>query len=123
MDIQFFNEGAGTPQPKENIKIEAVNITPYPDGLRVHAEVNVTPFRERPNLMLVVHDDDDNIVSELSIIETMHASMEFTMHLRGVENPVGAYSLTVELFYETRNPPQARHIEGFAIEAPTPEDE
>jgi hypothetical protein len=123
MDIQFFNNGAEAPQPPENVKIEAVNVAPYPDGLRVHAEVKVTPFRERPNLMLVIHDDDDNIVSELSIIETMHANMEFTMHLRGVDNPEGAYSLTVELFYKTRTPPQDRHIEGFAVQLPTPDND
>lgn len=116
MDIQFFNNGNHSPKPREEITIESVAITPYPDGLRVHVEVKVTPFMERPNLFLVIHDEDDNIVSELSIIETMHANMEFTMHLRGVQNPAGAYSLTVELFYETRNPPQAHFLEGFVIE-------
>lgn len=114
MDIQFFN-GDHAPQPRENVKIENVNIQPYPDGFRVHVNVKVTPFRERPNLMLVIHDDNDNIVSELNIIETMHFDMEFTMHLRGVDEPEGAYSLTTELFYETRTPPQDSVIEGFII--------
>lgn len=116
MDIQFFN-GNHDPQPRENIKIESVEITPYPDGGRLHVKVDVTPFRERPNLLLVVHDEEDNIVSELNIIETMHFNMEFTMHLRGVEDPEGAYSLSAELFYETRTPPQDSIVEGFTIEA------
>ncbi len=119
MDIQFFDNGNQTPQPREDVRIESVNVTPYPEGLRVHVAVQVTPFRERPNLMLVIHDDDDLVVSELNIIETMHAHMEFTMHLRGVEDPTGAYSLTVELFYETRNPPQDQHLKGFTIEPST----
>ena len=124
MDVQFFNNGNGhqAPKPREEIKIESVEVAPYNDGLRVHVEVAVTPFRERPNLILAIHDEDDNIVSELSIIETMHFNMEFTMHLRGIENPIGSYSLTVDLFYETRNPPQDRHIEGFVIEQSSTED-
>lgn len=114
MDIEFFN-GAHAPQPREDVKIEDIRISPYPDGFRVHVEVDVTPFRERPNLLLVIHNDDDKIITELNIIETMHFKMEFTMHLRGLENPVGAYSLTAQLFYETRNPPQDQRIQGFTI--------
>ncbi|MEO0564097.1 MAG: hypothetical protein AAF125_18475 [Chloroflexota bacterium] len=115
MDIQFFNGSNHEPQPRENIKIESVNVTPYPDGQRLHIQVDVTPFRERPNLMLVIHNENDDIVSELNIIETMHFNMEFTMHLRGIDEPEGAYSLTAELFYETRTPPQDRTVKGFII--------
>ncbi len=124
MDIEFFNNGNGnqSPKPREEIKIESLTVAPYDDGFRIHVEVGVTPFRERPNLMLAIHDEDDEIVSELSIIETMHYNMEFTMHLRGVEDPVGAYSLTVDLFYESRNPPQDQEIEGFIIEQSSTED-
>lgn len=123
MDMQFFDNGDNAPKPREEVKIESVTVAPYEDGFRVHVEVDVTPFRERPNLLLMIHDEDDNIVSELNIIETMHPHMEFTMHLRGVENPAGAYSLTVELFYETRRPPHDSHLEGFVIpESSTTED-
>jgi len=127
MDVEFFNSGNNengnqTPKPREEIKIEAVEVMPYRDGLRVQVSVEATPFRERPNLMLVIHDEDDNIVSELSIIETMHYNMEFTMHLRGVDSPVGAYALTVDLFYDTRNPPQDRRVEGFVVEQVSTEE-
>ena len=114
MDIQFFN-GNHVPKPREEVKIENVKIIPYPEGTRIHIEVEVTPFSERPNLILAIHDENDNLVSELNIIETMHFNMEFTMHLRGIEDPEGAYSLTVELFYENRKPPQSQVIEGFTI--------
>jgi hypothetical protein len=77
--------------------------------------VLVTAFLERPNLLLVAHNQEDVIVSELSIIETMHHDMEFTMHIRNVDDPAGVYTLTADLFYETRNPPQDRRIETFII--------
>jgi len=115
MDIQFFN-GNHDPQPRENVKIEDIRISPYPDGHRLKVEIDVTPFQERPNLMIAVHDENDKIVSELNIIETMHFNMEFTMHMRGLDDPTGAYSLTAELFYETRTPPQDHQVEGFTID-------
>ena len=114
MDIPFFDQNR-VPRPKEEIRIEDVTITPYPDRFRVHVEINVTPFQERPNLVLVAHDENDRIVSELNIIQTMHAKMEFTLHLRNVDHPEGLYSLTTELFYDTKNPPQDRRIVAFTI--------
>jgi hypothetical protein len=62
-----------------------------------------------------LQDEDDVIVGELNIIQTMHHDMEFTMHLRDRENPAGVYSLSAELFYETKDPPQDMKVIGFLI--------
>jgi len=115
--MNFFNLD-GAQHPRDEIKIERLEVTPYPDRFRVHIHVVVTPFMERPNLLLVAHNEEDRIVSELNVIETMHHDMEFTMHLRGVDDPAGLYTLTVDLFYDTRNPPQDRRIETFTIPEP-----
>lgn len=115
MDIHLFDNSEQVPQPKNQIRIQSVEVTPYPDRFRVHVHLKVTPFQERPNLVLAIHDDSDHVVSEISIIETMHADMEFTLHIRGKTDPAGAYSLTADLFYETKNPPQDRHIEAFIV--------
>jgi hypothetical protein len=118
MEIPIFENNSGrVPQPKENVRLETLEITPYPDRFRVHVHLVVTPFLERPNLILVAHDDQDNIVAELNIIETMHYDMEFTLHIRGKQEPQGAYTLTAVLFYESKNPPQDQLIEGFVIPA------
>ncbi|MCU0496785.1 MAG: hypothetical protein MUF87_05475 [Anaerolineae bacterium] len=108
MDIQFFHDPNKIPQPKEKIRIESIQAAPYADRFRVFVEVRITPFQVRPNLLLALYDADEQLVTELSIIETMHADMEFTMHIRGRQNPAGVYRLVVEMFYETRNPPQDR---------------
>lgn len=121
MEIPLFDMG-GAPQPREKVKIESVKVAPYPDRFRVWIEVKVTPFQERPNLILTLHDDSDKNIAELNVIETMHANMEFTMHLRGISEPAGAYALTVELFYETRNPPHDSQITGFMIPEASPEE-
>lgn len=120
MEIPLFDMG-GTPQPRERVKIESLQVVPYPDRHRVWVEIKVTPFLERPNLILTLHNDADQNVAELNVIETMHANMEFTMHLRGAGEPAGAYALTVELFYETRNPPHDTRIEGFMIPHASPD--
>lgn len=116
MDIPIFPTDS-PPQPKDQIRIEDLIITPYRDRFRVHLHIRVTPFLERPNLLLVARDVNNRIVSELNIIETMHHDMEFTMHLRGLSDPAGQYTLLADLFYETRNPPQDRRSVPFTIPA------
>lgn len=115
MDINIFDDPNRVPQPKDQIRIETLTATPHADRYRVHVDIRVTAFRERPNLLLVAHTADGRVVSELSIIETMHADMEFTLHLRGVDEPAGDYTLRAELFYETRNPPQDTRATSFSI--------
>jgi len=105
MDIEFVNPDQ-VPQPKHKIRLIELQAIPYPDRRRVWVEVKVTPFQERPNLLLVTKNSAGFIVSELSVIETMHPNMEFTLHIRTPQDPAGEYELTVELFYETRNPVQ-----------------
>ena len=103
------------PLPKDEVRITEVTATPWPDRIRVRVHVRLTAFHERPNLILAAHDEEDRLVSELDVIETMSNDMEFTLHLRDVEDPAGLYTLTVSLFYETRNPPQHEVIETFVV--------
>ncbi|MBL8164606.1 MAG: hypothetical protein JNJ61_21630 [Anaerolineae bacterium] len=116
MEIPIFPTDRA-PKPREEVRIEEITITPYPDRFRVHVHLVVTPFIERPNLLLAAHNEDDRLVSELNVIETMHHDMEFTLHIRGTTEPAGVYTLSVDLFYESRNPPHDRRIESFVIPA------
>jgi hypothetical protein len=109
-------------QPRDQVRIESLEIQPYPDRRRVFVHIAVTPFEERPNLLLTARNEDDRIVCEMSVIETMHHDMEFTMHLRGVDEPEGLYTLTATLYYESKNPPQDERIEAFDIPAESAED-
>ena len=118
MNMQFFDEDHA-PQPRDQVKIEEVELVVYPDRFRVYVHLRVTPFMERPNLLLAARSQAGKVVSELSIIETMHADMEFTMHLRGLTEPAGTYTFSADLFYETRNPPQDHYEQTFVV----PEDQ
>lgn len=112
MDMYFYDQ---PPQPKNNVRIEELETVVYPDRFRVFVHIRVTLFEERPNLLLTARTAGGKIAAELSIIETMHHDMEFTMHLRGLPEPAGEYTLTAELFYETRNPPQDRRVVEFTV--------
>lgn len=117
MDLQFF-DGDGSdyvPRPPDEVRILEVEHAVYPDRFRVYVHVRVTPFQVRPNLLIAVRAADGRVVSELSIIETMHNDMEFTIHLRGLTEPAGAYTLLIDLFYETRNPPTDRREVPFDV--------
>lgn len=114
MEIPLFDSDK-IPQPRELIKIEDLRAAPYPDRFRVFLEIKVTAFRDRPNLIVVMRDAAGKIVSELNIIETMHADMEFTLHIRNMADPTGQYSITADLFFENRNPPQDTRTVTFEI--------
>ncbi len=106
MELNFF-ESNDIPQPRDQIKIEKLTAAPYPDGWRVRVGVDVTPFQERPSLEINLITADDKSVAQLSVIETMHRSMEFTIHIRGIARPEGRYILRAELYYEERT--QVQH--------------
>lgn len=114
MEIPLFPTDQ-VPRPANEIRIEQIDATVYPDRFRVRVHVRVTPFLERPNLLLVARNQDGVIVAELNIIETMHYDMEFTLHVRNVKESAGEYTLSVDLFYQTRNPPQDQQQKNFVI--------
>lgn len=108
MNINIFDDPSQVPQPRASIRIEHLSAIVLPDRYRVRADLRVTAFQERPNLALVLLNSRGGVVHEMSVIGMMQAHMEFTFHIRGVDDPAGEYTLQVELFYDTRNPPQDR---------------
>jgi len=117
MEINLFNDPSRVPQPKHKVKIEDFRVWTYPDRFRVKVNLSLTPFLERPNLVITARRADGLPVSDLDVIATMHYDNEFTMHLRGIDEPTGDYKLRAELYYETRNPPQHSCEIAFTIPA------
>ncbi len=115
MEINLFNDANSVPQPKHKVRIEDIGAVPYRDRFRVKVNLKLTPFQERPNLLIVARRSDGLAVSDLDVIATMHFENEFTMHIRGLDDPTGEYKLTAELYYETRDPPQDQAEIDFII--------
>jgi len=120
MELNLFDP-KDVPQPRHLIKIERLDISPYPDGWRVKVNIDVTPFQERPNLEIrLLRAADSRLVAELSVIETMHRAMEFTIHVRGLPSPFGDFVAEADLYYDEREKPQDKRAVSFTIREGTP---
>ncbi|MGQ9851442.1 MAG: hypothetical protein ACUVSU_15465 [Aggregatilineaceae bacterium] len=92
--------------PPEEVRIESVRATLYPDRRRVRVEVDLTPFHERPNLEIVLRDAGGQVVSSASAVSVMHFRLAFTLHLREGGDPTPGYHTIVTLYYDDLQSPQ-----------------
>jgi hypothetical protein len=102
VDINFFGDPTQTPRPRDQIRVEDVTLEPYPDGRRVKVGLRITPFgpTDRPNLDIVVRDEEGKEAATMSVIETLENNFALTIHLRGEEVAHGTYDVEVRLFYD-----------------------
>ena len=81
----------------EETRITSLRAEQYPDGRRVHVNLEITPFQKRPYIEVALFNGDGDEVASASIIEPMTWKLEFTMHLSGdLCNP---YTVEAKLFY------------------------
>ena len=93
----FFPEDDLQRMTPEETHITSLTVEPYPDGERVHVNIEITPFQTRPYIEVLVSDANDDEVATASIVEPMGWKLEFTMHLRGAKaNP---FTIEAKLFY------------------------
>ena len=97
MDI-YFQDPSDIPLPPDEVRIRELRAEPYPDGRRVRILLEITPFQKRPNCEIQVADMDGIVVASLSIIESIDAKMDFTVHLK-TDDPTGEFSVSSELYY------------------------
>lgn len=114
MDL-FFPEDHLNRMTPEETHITGLHASPYPDGYRVHVNIEVTPFQKRPHIEVLLSDADGDEVASTSIVEPMSWKMEFTMHIRGeLNNP---YTLEAKLFYP-EGPADDPHTFTFEVKPP-----
>jgi hypothetical protein len=106
MNIDLFLTDNPNLVPRDQVRLERVAATPHADRRRVKVEVDVTPFRERPNLEIAILSGDGQVASSASVLATMHFKMEFNLHLRGTDDPAGDYTVRVQLYYDDAQFPQ-----------------
>jgi len=84
--------------PPEEIRILVLTAEPYHDAKRVRINLEMTPYRVRPHLDMVLLDPKGVEIATVSIIEPMAWKQGFTIHLRS-ERLDGKYKLIMRLFY------------------------
>jgi len=96
MDFFFAEDNLNRMTPEET-RITSLTAQPYPDGYRLHVNIEITPFQKRPHLEITLKDCDGDEVASSSIVEPLGWKLEFTMHIRGeLKNP---YTLDAKLYY------------------------
>jgi hypothetical protein len=117
MDM-FFPEDHLNRMTPEETHITSLGAEPYPDGYRLHVNIEITPFQKRPHIEVTLSDADGEEVASTSIVEPMSWKMEFTMHIRGeLNNP---YILEARLFYPD-GPADEPHSFKFELKPPQPD--
>ncbi|MBT3241025.1 MAG: hypothetical protein HON98_01950 [Chloroflexi bacterium] len=97
MDI-FFTDPDDVPVDPEKVKVRALSAELYPDGRRVMINLEISPFKFKPNVEINIENQEGLQISSLSIVESMVHKMEFTVHLREKE-PKGNYKIKAIIFY------------------------
>ncbi len=92
--------------PPDEVRIERVRAVPYSDRRRVKVEVDITPFRERPNLEIAIRSDAGDMVATASAIDVMAFHLAFTLHLRDGGEVRPGYEVVVLLYYDDPLSPQ-----------------
>lgn len=97
MDI-FFTDPNDKPVPPDQMEIRRLDVQPYEDQRRVRIDFEISPFLQRPNIEIIVNNQNGQQVSQLSVVEAIENRMEFTLHLRE-SSPGGGYTLEMQIFY------------------------
>ena len=93
----FFPEDNLNRMTPEETHITVLSADPYPDGRRLHVNIEMTPFQQRPHLEVILTNGNGDEIQTTSIVEPLSWKIEFTMHIRGeLMNP---YTLSAKLFY------------------------
>jgi hypothetical protein len=93
----FFPEDGLLRMTPEETHITSLTAQPYPDGERVHVNIEITPFQSRPHIEVLLSDAEGREVAAASIVEPMGWKLEFTLHLRGAR--VSPFRIEAKLFY------------------------
>ena len=93
----FFPEDNLNRMTPEETHITVLSADPYPDGHRLHVNIEMTPFQQRPHLEVILTNGNGDEIQTTSIVEPLSWKIEFTMHIRGeLHNP---YTVHAKLYY------------------------
>ena len=97
MEITFHNS-AELPMPPAQTRICALSAEPWTDGRRVAVDVEITPFQQRPDLLVSICDADGSEVASVAAMQIRQTQVGFTMHLR-LPDTSGQYRVTALIAY------------------------
>ena len=120
MDL-FLQDPNDIPLPPDEVRIRELLVDPLPDNLRIRISLHITPFQKRPNIEIVVNNENGDESGSLTIIESIDPKMEFTVHLKDDE-PKGQYTVSSQIYYyedDQNTDAEASHLEEGTHQLPT----
>ena len=108
MSIDLILQNNPNMLPRDEVHITEVTVAVYPDRRRVRVEVDVTPFRERPNFEIAILNPEGRPIAGSSAVGVMNFKTAYTLHLRTPDDPAGQYTVQVVLYYDDLAAPQDR---------------
>jgi virulence-associated protein VagC len=121
MRIDFYDDPSQSLRAPQDVRINQMELSLYPDGRRVAVTFGITPFRQRPSIDLTVTNAKGEQAAALTVIETLDANLSLTVHLRD-KQPANPYTARAELYYIF--PEQGRvvvHSQAAAFNATSPD--
>jgi len=82
VELNFIGDSGDRPKTRSEVRIEDVRTFPLSDRRRIVVELDITPFIERPSLVLSLYGPDGRAVGEMNVIEMMEPHISVTLHIR-----------------------------------------
>ena len=98
MRVQFYDDLDGGPRSRDEVRFNDLGLYVYEDGRRVALGFNLTPFLERPSILVRVTNGEGDEAASLSVIEAMEPNFNLTIHLRDSDT-VDPYKVEAIVYY------------------------
>ena len=93
-------------QDLEEIKIVEFSSEVYTDQRRIKVNFTLSPFLENPNASIKLINQDNNLLTEVNIVNIFSSANEITLHIPANRNKPGDYRIELDLFYIREEEPQ-----------------
>lgn len=102
MHVHFYDDLAGGPKPRKEVRLTELGLFVYEDGRRVAVGFNLTPFLERPSLLVTITNAEGKEAASLNVIEAMEPNFNLTVHLRDGVN-LDPYEVEAIVYYNSED--------------------
>ncbi len=120
MRVQFYDDLDGGPRSREEVRLNELGLFVYEDRLRVAVGFNLTPFLERPSILVRVTNAGGEEAASLSVIEAMQPNFNLTLHLRdsGAGDPYEVETIIYYLSEDGDRQISDRQVKSFSVATP-----
>ncbi len=101
MKVQFFDDPTRGPVSREDVRFNGLGLYLYEDRQRVAVGFDITPFRERPNIEVIVRNEEGEEAASLYVIEAIQPNFNLTMHIKD-HSESDQYEVEAILYYTSQ---------------------